>query len=256
MRFEGSERFDGKVAVITGGAVGFGRAFGTALAREGASIVIADIDTEAADATAKALEADGHAALVVDCDVADEEQVDAAMAATVDHFGGVDLLINNAGLHLLEYNQPFGTLARDKLRRLFDVNVIGIVNCTLACRPSMASRGGGTVVNISSMAAHLSTTPYAVSKLAVRGLTAALATELASDRIRVNAISPGLMATENAMADLPRELVDDFVENKQLVRRLGEMGDIVNAMLYLCSDESSFVTGETLKVTGGFPLYV
>jgi NAD(P)-dependent dehydrogenase (short-subunit alcohol dehydrogenase family) len=156
----------------------------------------------------------------------------------------------------MEYNQPFSVLSREKLRRLFDVNVIGIVNCTLACRDSMAARGGGAVLNISSMAGHMSTTPYGVSKLAVRGLTVALATELSPDGIRVNAISPGLMATENAVADLPEALVEHIVERTQLIHRLGQMDDIVRAMLYLCSDDASFVTGETLKVSGGTPLYL
>jgi NAD(P)-dependent dehydrogenase (short-subunit alcohol dehydrogenase family) len=95
--------------------------------------------------------------------------------------------------------------------------------------------------------------PYAVSKLAVRGLTVALATELAPEAIRVNAISPGLMATENAMEDLPQEMIDDFVQNRQLVHRLGVMDDIVKTMLFLCSDDASFITGETIKVSGGYP---
>jgi len=112
------------------------------------------------------------------------------------------------------------------------------------------------VVNISSIASHLSTSPYGVSKLAVRGLTIALATELAPDRIRVNAIAPGLMATENAMADLPHDLVDDFVNHRQLVHRLGTMDDIVATTLFLCSNEAGFITGETLRVSGGYPLAI
>jgi len=114
--------------------------------------------------------------------------------------------------------------------------------------------GGGVVLNISSMAGYMSATPYAVSKLTVRGLTVAFATELAPDRIRVNAIAPGLMNTENALADLPKPLIDEFTHRLQLVHRLGTMDDVVSAMLFLCSDEASFVTGETLKVSGGYPL--
>jgi NAD(P)-dependent dehydrogenase (short-subunit alcohol dehydrogenase family) len=249
-------RFDGKVAVITGGGVGFGRAFARAFAAEGASVVVADIDAGAATALTEELEAAGTAALAVECDVADEHQVQGAVDATVARFGGVDILINNAGKHLTKYNQPFSVLERDELRALFEVNVIGVVNCSVAARPSMAARGGGVMVNISSMASYLSATPYSVSKLAVRGLTIAFAQEFAADGIRVNAISPGLMATENAMDDLPTSLVDEFVGERQLIHRLGQMDDIVKAMLYLCSDDSSFVTGETLKVTGGFPLFL
>ena len=145
-------------------------------------------------------------------------------------------------------------LARADLRALFEVNVIGVVNCTIACRESMAARGGGAVVNISSIAGYMSTSPYGVSKLAVRGLTIAFATELAPDRIRVNAIAPGLMATEAALDGLPAEMIDDFVENRQLVHRLGSMDDIVSTTLFLCSDEAGFITGETLRVSGGYPL--
>jgi len=249
-------RFDGKVALITGGAIGFGRAFARALGAERAAVVILDVDYDAARTTARDLEQEGYEALAVAADVAREDEVGRAVAAAAEHFGGVDILINNAGKHLTKYNQPFGVLARDELRGLFEVNVIGVVNCTLACRPSMASRGGGAVLNISSIAGHMSTTPYGVSKLAVRGLTTALAHELAGDSIRVNAVSPGLMATENAMADLPDELVARFVDDLQLVHRLGSMDDIVSAMLFLCSSDASFVTGQTLMVSGGYPNYL
>jgi 3-oxoacyl-[acyl-carrier protein] reductase len=247
-------RFDGRTAVITGGAIGFGRAFARALVAEGANVALADVDAAAAEGTAAELVSVGGEAIAVECDVADPEAVDAAVATTVDRFGGIDILINNAGLHLTKYNQPFGMLSRNEIRGLFDVNVIGVINVTLACRDSMRGRGGGAVLNISSMAGYMSATPYAVSKLAVRGLTVAFATELAPDRIRVNAIAPGLMNTESALADLPRPLIDEFVHERQLVHRLGTVGDVVSAMLYLCSDEASFITGETLKVSGGYPL--
>jgi 3-oxoacyl-[acyl-carrier protein] reductase len=247
-------RFESRTAFITGGAIGFGRAFARALVAEGAAVALADVDTEMAQRTATELVSAGGKAVAVACDVADADQVDAAVATTVNEFGGVDILINNAGLHLTKYNQPFGVLSRNAIRGLFDVNIMGVVNATLACRDSMRDRGGGAVINISSVAGYLVGTPYGVSKLAVRGLTVAFAAELAPDLIRVNAIAPGLMNTENALADLPRPLIDDFVRERQLVHRLGTMGDVVSAMLFLCSDEASFITGETLKVSGGYPL--
>jgi 3-oxoacyl-[acyl-carrier protein] reductase len=249
-------RFENKVALITGGAIGFGRAFARALTAEGAAVVIADIDAAAGERTANELRAAGFRAIAVTCNVADEHAVEAAVDRSIDEFGGIDILINNAGLHLLHYNQPFSVLSRDDLRALFDVNVIGVVNCTVACRQSMSARGGGAVLNISSIASHLSSSPYGVSKLAVRGLTIAFASELSPDRIRVNAIAPGLMATENALDGLPQGLVDDFVDNRQLVHRLGTMDDIVSTALYLLSDQASFITGETLKVSGGYPLAI
>jgi NAD(P)-dependent dehydrogenase (short-subunit alcohol dehydrogenase family) len=137
---------------------------------------------------------------------------------------------------------------------MMDVNFMGVVNCTLACREAMRARGGGVVINIASIAGYLSSTPYGVSKLAVRGLTIAFASELAPDRIRVNAIAPGLMGTEAALAELPAEFVTKFRDELQLVHRLGNMEDITATVLYLCSDAASFITGETLKVSGGYPL--
>lgn len=247
-------RFENRTAVITGGAIGFGRAFARALVAEGAAVVLADVDVDMAERTAAELVSAGGQAIAVDCDVADQERVDAAAASAIERFGGIDIVINNAGLHLTKYNQPFGVLSRKEIRDLFDVNVMGVINTTLACRDSMRDRGGGVVLNISSMAGYMSATPYAVSKLTVRGLTVAFATELAPDRIRVNAIAPGLMNTENALADLPKHLIQEFTNRLQLVRRLGTMDDIVSAMLFLCSDEASFITGETLKVSGGYPL--
>jgi 3-oxoacyl-[acyl-carrier protein] reductase len=250
------DRFTNRVAFITGGAIGFGRAFARQFVSEGASVVIADIDLDAAQLLVDELHAAGGQALAVRCDVADEGQVDDAVFAAVEAFGGVDILINNAGKHLMKYNQPFTVLPRFEIRALFDVNVIGVVNCTVACRASMQSRGGGVVLNISSIAGYSVTSPYGVSKLAVRGLTTAFASELSGDRIRVNALAPGLMATENALADLPQELVDRFVNDLQLVKRTGSMDDVVNSAMFLCSDAAGFITGETIKVSGGYPLNI
>jgi NAD(P)-dependent dehydrogenase (short-subunit alcohol dehydrogenase family) len=224
------------------------------LASEGAAVVLADVDHEAARATAATLSEKGHAAVAVACDVRDEQQVEQAVGEAVTAFGGVDILLNNAGLHLTKYNQPFSVLPRADLRALLEVNVVGVVNCSVACRDTMGQRGHGAICNISSIAGHMPTSPYGMSKLAVRALTQAFATEFAPDGIRVNAVSPGLMATENALADLPAEMIREFAENRQLVHRTGSMTDVVQAVLFLCSDEASFITGETLKVSGGYPL--
>lgn len=251
-----SSPFEGNVAFITGGAIGFGRAFAKALTARGCAVALADVDRPAAEATAAELRAQGHKAIALECNVDDEHAVDAAVATTVDQLGDIGILLNNAGKHLLKYNQPFGVLTRAEVRGLFETNVMGIINCTLSCQQAMTRRGGGSIVNISSIAANMSISPYGVSKLAVRGLTIAFASELAPHAIRVNGIAPGLMATENALDGLPQDMIDDFVANRQLVHRLGVMDDIVNAMLYLCSDEASFVTGETLRISGGYPLSI
>jgi 3-oxoacyl-[acyl-carrier protein] reductase len=248
--------FAGKVAFVTGGAMGMGFAFARALCERGASAVLADIDLAGAERAAAELAGEGHTVLAVGCDVSDEATVDAAVARTVDELGGVDVLINNAGLHLSKYNQPFSKLPRHEVRALFDVNVMGIVNCSVACLEPMRARGGGAIVNMSSMASYGPESAYGVSKLAVRGLTISFAHEMADAGIRVNAIAPGLIGTDAALADLPESLVDMLVNERQLIHRLGQIDDIVKTMLFLCGDDGSFITGETLKVSGGVPLFM
>lgn len=248
--------YQDKVAFITGGAMGLGRAFAEALCDRGAKVALADIDETRAEQAANDLRVAGHSAVAVGCDVADESRVDGAVATAVAELGGIDLLINNAGLHLSKYNKPFSQLPRDEVRALFDVNVMGIVNCSVACLEPMRARGGGAVLNMSSMASYGPESAYGVSKLAVRGLTISFAHEFADAGIRVNALAPGLTGTESALADLPQSLVDMLVNERQLIHRLGQVDDIVKAMLFLCGDDASFITGETLKVSGGVPLFI
>jgi 3-oxoacyl-[acyl-carrier protein] reductase len=242
--------FHGKVAVVTGGARGFGRSFGEALAARGAHVILADVDGDAAESAASEL-SDRVQAIALD--VADASAVEATMSALGAQYGGIDLLINNAGIHSVEANKGFRELGLDRARRLFDVNLWGVVHCTLAAAPLMRGRAGASIVNIASMAAYPSTTAYGVSKLAVRGLTASFARELAP--IRVNAIAPGLMFTDTIRAELPDDIVRQ-VQAQQIVKRDGEVGDIVEAMLFLASDGAGFVTGETLRVSGGVTLQV
>jgi NAD(P)-dependent dehydrogenase (short-subunit alcohol dehydrogenase family) len=246
----------GRVAFVTGGARGFGLTFGREIASGGGSVAVVDVDIDEAKAAADELSGLGGRAVAVRCDVSDDADVDRAVAQAVDAFGGIDILLNNAGKHLSKYNQPFGALSRRDVRELFDVNVIGVVNCTLSCRDAMRGRPGASIVNLASISGHMSNTPYGVSKLAVRGLTVAFAQELAPDGIRVNAISPGLMGTAMALADLPEAAVQELVNNRQLIHRIATPEDVVGVALFLCSDAARFVTGETVMVSGGYPLGV
>lgn len=243
---------EGKVAVITGGGRGFGKAFGHALAQRGALVVQADLDAEAAGAAVSEI---GSRAEALCVDVADEEAVMRAMADVAERHGGIDILINNAGIHSAEANEFIGKLGTERTRRMFDVNVWGVVYCTLAARPFMAARGGASIVNIASMAAYGAQKAYGVTKLAVRGLTASFAHELAPEGIRVNAIAPGLIFTDTIRAELPQPVIDQVLAT-QIIRREGEVDDIVEAMLWLVSPSSSFVTGETLRVSGGATLQI
>jgi NAD(P)-dependent dehydrogenase (short-subunit alcohol dehydrogenase family) len=249
------EMHQGKVAVITGGGRGFGKAFGTALAARGAHVVLADIDGAAAGEAAAEIAGQGGSAAGTACDVADEVGVAAMIDEVAARHGGIDILVNNAGLHSAAYNKPSAELGIANLRRLFDVNVMGVYICSLAARQAMSGRDGAAVVNISSSAAYANRAAYGVSKLAVRGVTAQLAREFAADGIRVNAIAPGLIFTDTIRAELPRAEVGR-VMGQQILQREGEERDIVDALLFLVSPGASFVTGETLRVTGGFALSV
>jgi NAD(P)-dependent dehydrogenase (short-subunit alcohol dehydrogenase family) len=241
----------GRTAVITGGGRGFGKAFGHALAARGALAVLLDLDGEAAQAAAAEIVAAGGEARAIACDVADALQVSAAMAEAADFRGGIDILINNAGLHSAAYGLPMTEMGLAKTRRLFDVNIMGVVNGSLAAREFMAGRPGATIVSISSAASYPPLTAYGVSKLAVRGLTMALAKELGPVGVRVNAIAPGLIFTDTIRAELSPAVVEGVMRQQDL-KREGAERDVVEALLYLVSDRASFVTGETLKVTGGF----
>ncbi|MBA3035140.1 MAG: SDR family oxidoreductase [Desulfobacterium sp.] len=250
-----SLEFEEHVAFITGGGRGFGKAFGQALMKRGARIVLADIDSAAAEEAAAELRASGGEALPVKCDVADEIQVAAAIELAVSEYGGIDILINNAGLHSAAYAEPMSSSGINKLRRLFDVNVMGVIICSLAARQAMAGRVDSVIINISSSAAYDYPTAYGVSKLAVRGLTITMARDFKAYGIRVNAIAPGLIYTETIRKELP-EWVLDTVKKQQILDREGDVKDIVEAMLYLASARSAFITGETLRVSGGFTLAI
>jgi len=241
---------EGRTAVITGGGRGFGKAFGTRLAGEGALAVLVDIDGAAAEAAAAGIVAKNGAAIGLQGDVTDEARMAEVMAEAAKQRGGVDLLINNAGLHSDEYGRPITEMGLAKTKRLFEVNVFGTITCTLAAHPHMKGRKGASIINISSSAGHMGGSAYGDSKLAIAGLTITFARELGPDGIRVNAISPGLMLTETIKAELPPEVMAR-VKAMQFIDTDGAEKHIVDAMMYLTSSRAEFVTGETLRVTGG-----
>ena len=238
---------DGKLAVITGGARGFGKAFGAALSARGAAVALIDLDAPAVNQAAVAL---GPRVTGYQGDVTDENRINELTAGLARQHGGIDILINNAGLHSEEYSRPSAEMGVAKIRRLFDVNVNGVVVCTLAAAPYMEGCEGASIVNISSSAAYIGGC-YGASKLAVCGLTMAFARELAAAGVRVNAIAPGLIHTETIRKELSPETVA-LVRKTQYLSADGEEQDIVDAMLFLVSSKAKFITGETLRVTGGF----
>lgn len=247
--------FEGKTAVITGGGRGFGKAFGHALAARGAHVVLVELDLAAGLAAAEEICAAGFSAEAVAGDVANEDQMISVMTDIAARHGGIDILINNAGIHSAAANKPIGVLGTKAARRMFEVNVWGVINCTLAARPHMAGRAGAAMVNIASMAAYGAAMAYGVTKLTVMGLTMSFAHELAAEGIRVNAIAPGLIFTDTIRAELDPALIGQVLQT-QILKREGEERDIVEAMLYLASSRSSFMTGETIRVSGGATLSI
>lgn len=236
-----------KVAIVTGGARGFGKAFGTALASRGATVYLLDLDGAEAEAAAAAI---GGPTTGIAADVNDEPAILALFANIAEQHGGIDILINNAGLHSHEYSRPLVEMGLAKVRRLFDVNVMGTVNCSLAAAPYMAGRKGASMINIASAAA-FSGGGYGTSKLAVIGFTLTFARELAAQGIRVNAIAPGVILTDTIRSEMAPETLSR-VKSMQYLGADGEEQDIVDAMLFLTGPSAKFITGETLRVTGGF----
>src|SRR5450631_4245102 len=248
------KRYAGKVGIVTGAGQGIGRAYAGAFAAEGGAVAIADIDGAAADQAAAELAALGADSLAFTVDVADEESVKAMTEGCVGHFGGVDILVNNAGLHMGQYNLCVN-LPLEDWRRLLDVNLLGPVLCARHCRQSMAARGGGVILNQSSSSAPLGVGAYSISKLALNGLTLSLAQELATDGIRVVGIAPGMVASDAVLARLEDQHKSTVLDG-QIIKRFAEMEDLLGMVLFLCSDQAGFVTGQTMLVDGGYVRHV
>ena len=238
----------GKVAVVTGaggaGVGGLGVTYSRALAEAGAAVVVVDVDADGASNVAHELRSAGFEALGVKCDVTSDSDVDAMVATALDTFGGIDILVNNAGLARGRWSEG-STLSTADWMRIFAVNTVGPVICARACRTALAQSGHGVIVNQSSSGAFMEAGAYSVTKLALNGVTRILAAEFADDGIRVNGIAPGMMS-----AQLPQEQIDALLA-QQTVHRPGVADDLVGALLFLCSDQSTFVNGQTLLVDGG-----
>ncbi len=239
-------RYEGKSVIVTGAGQGIGAAYARAFADEGASVVVADLNGPAAEAVARSI----PGALPIMVDVADGVSVERMAERAVEEFGGIDVLVNNAGLHLGKYNLT-STLDLEDWRRLFDVNVFGAVLCARACRPHMSKRGRGVILNQSSSSAYGANGAYAVSKLALNGITLSLAQEFSRDKIRVVGIAPGMVASDAVLERL-EEHHKTLVLDRQLVKRFGALDDLMGMVLLLCSDEASLISGETVLVDGGF----
>ncbi|MFN2428114.1 MAG: SDR family NAD(P)-dependent oxidoreductase [Candidatus Binatia bacterium] len=240
--------------VITGGASGIGRAASLACAREGASVVVADIDRSGAESVAQEIRDSGGTALAVVCDVTRIADVTALFNRTTDELGGIDGAFLNAGIEGLV--TPLVDYDEQTFRRVLEVNVIGVWNCLRAVVPPMTARGRGAIVCTSSIAGLVGAgafSGYVASKHAVLGLMKTAAIETAKSGIRVNAICPGVIETPmlNRLADAREGLVDALLGMKPM-GRLGTAGEVAEAAVWLLSDRASFVTGHSLVIDGGY----
>jgi NAD(P)-dependent dehydrogenase (short-subunit alcohol dehydrogenase family) len=250
----------GKVAIVTGASRGIGAAIALALAGAGASVVLASRKQEGLDAVAAEIIADGGQALGLTAHTGEQAAVARLVAQTVDAFGGVDILVNNAATN--PHFGPILTADESLWDKTLDVNVKGYFRMVQACAPHMAARGGGKIINLASVAG-LAPQPgmgvYCVTKAAVLMLTEVLAAELAPQNIQVNAIAPGFVKTKFSAAIWSNPALNDATLAGIPQARMAAPEELTGAVLYLASAASSFTTGATLVVDGGqmvgHPLY-
>jgi len=254
-------RVDGKVAVVTGGGGGIGGATARVLAREGASVVVVDVDGARADEVARAIEASGGAACGVSADVSDEGAVVEAVATTVARFGRLDVLHNNAALtesDFLSLDTQVTELPLEVWERTMAVNLRSQMLMCKHAVPEMVRNGGGSIVNMSSGAAlkgDRTRTAYGVSKAGVNALTMYVATSHGKDGVRANTIVPGLIITDAVRAHLSERMLAGL-GRATLTPFVGEPDDVANLVVFLASDESRYVTGQMIAIDGGMSAHV
>jgi 3-oxoacyl-[acyl-carrier protein] reductase len=268
----------GRVAFVTGGSRGLGRADALTLARAGADVVVADLLVESqlseetdrygslatvarqqglvhTEETVRDIEAMGRRALAVRCDVTDRGEVDAAVARTLEELGSIDILVNNAGTldHVAQFHEQSPELWERDLR----VNLTGAFNCAQAAWPHMEERGWGRIVNMASVAGTLGgfgQASYSTTKAGLLGLTKTLAMEGGRHGITCNAIVPGVIGTE--AFEMANTAMNERIVRRTALRRPGEPQEIANVVTFLCSDLAAYVTGVELNVSGGVELFV
>jgi cyclopentanol dehydrogenase len=245
-------RVKGKVAIVTGAASGMGRAHVLALAQEGARVVVTDLNEAGGQETVHMAKESGGDAIFLRHDIAKEDDWQTVIATTIDHFGKFDVLVNNAGVYTVGSAEE-STL--DQWDFVFNVNARGTFIGVHLAIPHMRRAGGGSIINVSSnfaLVGRAGFSIYCASKGAVRMFTKAVAAEVAGDNIRVNSLHPGLIRTAMTAPLIETQEGLDMILGGAPIRRAAEPEEIANAVLYLASDESRFMTGAEMVVDGGY----
>ena len=251
-------RLKDKVIIVTGGGVGIGRAYSLGLAKEGAKVVVTDILEQEAKSVASEIKGEGGEASAIPVDVTSVEKTRTMTEMSLQKYGRIDVLVNNAGLYTAIKKKPFSEISGQEWDRVMAVNLKGLFYCAQAVYPAMKKQGKGKIINISSGTV-LGGTPffvhYVTSKAGVIGFTRALARELGPDNIAVNAITPGLTISGPQQEGVltPQQLQDR--RKKRCFQRDQLPQDLVGTVIFLSSEDSDFITGQTINVDGGLNMH-
>ena len=247
-----TDRLAGKTAIITGGAHGIGRATAHRFSRKGAAVMLADVEAEAGHEVVSSIEDEGGTAAFTETDVTNLDQAQTLAETTVEQFGGIDVLVNNAGI---TRDATLKKMSEEAFDQVVDVNLKGVFNCTKAALPHLTESNAGRILNAASIVGrygNFGQTNYVATKSGVIGMTKTWARELGRDGVTVNAVAPGFVNTA-MMETVPEKVIDDLTDQTPL-GRLGDPEDIADAYCFLASDEAAFITGAVLAVDGGLVL--
>jgi 3-oxoacyl-[acyl-carrier protein] reductase len=246
-------RLQSKTVIVTGAGQGIGRALAQRFAAEGANVAVTDLNAEGAERVAGEIAAAGGSAHGLALDVSDRAAVGDCVAGVAEHFGGLDALVNNAGIFSTLRMGPFEEITEAEFAAVMNVNVTGTFNCCQAVAPILRAQQSGSIINLSSGTVRMGRPYYAhyvTSKAAVVGMTRALANELGADGVRINAVMPGSIKTEIPRDTVTPEQAQGIVA-RQAIKRQMTPQDILGTIVFLASDDSAMLTGQTIVVDGG-----